>query len=134
MYIRNETHLSQLCIIQYDAKRIGELNYILNEDYAEIGIKIWDTSYQNNGYGKSLLKMLINFLFTDKKINNALSLKKIKLDTNLNNKRAQHVYEEIGFKKVATNIDAWKDQLGNLQSSIDYELSRDDYKKLYGKK
>lgn len=33
--------------------------------------------------------------------------KKIILDTNLNNTRAQHVYEKLGFKKVRVKIRAW---------------------------
>jgi RimJ/RimL family protein N-acetyltransferase len=56
-----------------------------------------------------------------------MGYKKIIIDTNLNNIRAQHVYEKLGFKKVRTNIDSWKNQLGDLQSSVDYELLKEDY-------
>lgn len=49
------------------------------------------------------------------------------LDTNLTNTRAQHVYESLGFHKVRTNIDSWKDQLGRLQSSVNYELIEIDF-------
>jgi len=49
------------------------------------------------------------------------------LDTNLNNLRAQHVYEQLGFVKVRTNIDCWQNQLGELQSSVDYELTEDGF-------
>ena len=52
---------------------------------------------------------------------------KIVLDTNLTNTRAQHVYESLGFHKVRTNMNAWKDQLGRLQSSVDYELAEKDF-------
>jgi len=65
--------------------------------------------------------MLINDLFKD------LGYKKIVLDTNLNNLRAQHVYEKLGFQKLRVNVDAWKNQLGELQSSIDYELVEKDF-------
>ena len=41
--------------------------------------------------------------------------------------RAQHVYESLGFRKVRTNIDSWKDQLGRLQSSVDYELVENEF-------
>ena len=51
-----------------------------------------------------------------------MEYKRITLDTNADNKRAQHVYESLGFQKVRINIDSWKDQLGRLQSSVDYEL------------
>ena len=61
--------------------------------------------------------MLIGYLFDHE------GYEKIILDTNVKNTRAQHVYEKLGFKKVRTRIDAWKDQHGELQSSIDYELT-----------
>jgi RimJ/RimL family protein N-acetyltransferase len=64
--------------------------------------------------------MLINYLFTEMKV------EKIILDTNLNNTRAQHVYEKIGFRKTAVRINSWKDQLGALQSSVEYELKKED--------
>ena len=37
---------------------------------------------------------------------------------------AQHVYEKLGFKRVGVRVNAWKNQLGELQLSIDYELTR----------
>nr|WP_294484787.1 GNAT family protein [uncultured Anaerosporobacter sp.] len=68
-----------------------------------------------------MLSMLISDLFKD------LGYKKIVLETNLNNLRAQHVYEKLGFQKLRVNVDAWKNQLGELQSSIDYELMEKDF-------
>ena len=76
---------------------------------------------QNRGIGKLVLSLFIKGLFEE------LGYDKICLDTNLNNKRAQHVYEQLGFQKVRVNLDSWKDQLGNLQSSVDYELVRDTF-------
>ena len=52
---------------------------------------------------------------------------KIILDTNLTNTRAQHVYESLGFRKLRENIDCRRDQLGRLQSSVDYELDEKDF-------
>ena len=49
------------------------------------------------------------------------------LDTNLKNKRAQHVYERLGFTKLRVNENAWTDQLGEWQSSVDYELYPKDF-------
>ena len=57
-----------------------------------------------------------------------MGYEKIVLDTNLNNKRAQHVYESLGFRKLRVNMDSWKDQLGRWQSSVDYELIPEDFK------
>ena len=65
--------------------------------------------------------MLIESLF------NEMGYETIILDTNLNNTRAQYVYENIGFRKVAVNINSWKNQVGELQSSIDYALTKSEY-------
>ena len=77
----------------------------------EIGIKICETDCQNRGVGRTVLSMLIRHLFD-------AGFRKIILDTNLNNLRAQHVYEKLGFQKLRVNVDSWKDQLGRLQSSV----------------
>jgi len=127
---KNEIKLSQICIIEVENIRIGEMAFNIGKKFAEIGIKICEVSYQNQGYGKSLLRMLIDYLFTDEKINNVVKIEKIILDTNINNKRAQRLYEKLGFRKVATNVDAWKNQLGELQTSIDYEMPLEDYRKM----
>lgn len=123
----NESKRSQLCIIEADSRKIGELSFDIGSDYAKIGIKICVREFQNKGYGTKFLHMLIDFLFHDDTINRSTKIKRIILDTNLNNIRAQHVYEKIGFTKLAVHKDAWKDQLGNLQSSVDYELTREQY-------
>jgi len=105
-------------MIFYNNIPIGEMNYrSINEITCEIGIKICDPSYRNKGLGKIILSLFIEALF------NEFGFQKILLDTNLNNKRAQHVYEQLGFKKLRINLNSWKDQLGNLQSSVDYELT-----------
>lgn len=107
-------------IIFWKEIAIGEMNYHnLGNGTCEIGIKICDADSQNKGLGKIVLSLFIDGLF------NEFGYEKILLDTNLNNKRAQHVYEQLGFRRVRTNIDTWKDQLGNLQSSIDYELTKE---------
>jgi len=103
-------------IIEIDNMPVGEMSYRnIGNNTAEIGIKICNPKYQNNGYGTRLLSMFIKELFQ-------IGYKKIILDTNLNNTRAQHVYEKLGFRKVQTNIDSFTDQLGILQSSVNYEL------------
>jgi RimJ/RimL family protein N-acetyltransferase len=109
-------------IIEIDGKPSGEMNYRnKGNETAEIGIKICEFTKQDKGYGTKLLKMFINYLFKE------LKYKKIILDTNLNNKRAQHVYEKIGFNKIKTRENSWKNQLGELQTSIDYELLLNEY-------
>lgn len=119
--INSEDRNRRRIIIEIDGKAVGEMSYRLFDSTAEIGIKICDTSYQEHGYGTNALKLLIEYLYTSKDVD------KIVLDTNLNNTRAQHVYEKIGFLKTGIHMDAWKDQLGHLQSFVEYELTREDY-------
>ena len=108
-------------VIEESDRLIGECNYRnVADGVAEIGIKICETDCQNRGVGRKVLSMLIGWLFRN-------GYSKIVLDTNLANTRAQHVYESLGFRKVRTNIDSWKDQLGRLQSSVDYELVENDF-------
>ena len=110
-----------LMVIEENDRVIGECNYRnVSDGVAEIGIKICETDCQNRGVGRKVLSMLIGWLFRN-------GYSKIVLDTNLTNTRAQHVYESLGFRKVRTNIDAWKDQLGQHQSSVDYELVEKDF-------
>jgi len=82
-------------IIEINGEASGEMNYRnKGNNVAEIGIKICDFNKHEKGYGSKLLKMFMQYLFDE------LKYKKIILDTKLNNKRAQHVYEKLGFKKI----------------------------------
>ncbi len=110
-----------LMIIEVENKPIGECNFRLMDDLAEIGIKVCDQSYQNRGFGRRALNLMIRHVFNNPKIT------KVILDTNIKNKRAQHVYQELGFKLVNTRINAWQDQLGTWQTVLDYELLREDF-------
>lgn len=116
----NNTHMRLM--IEINNIAVGEMNYRnKGNGTAEIGIKICDFSKQNKGFGKILLSMLIFSLFND------MGYQKIILDTNVKNERAQHVYEQLGFKKLRVNKNSWKNQVGELQSSIDYELFQKDF-------
>lgn len=109
-------------IIEVDLVPIGEMSYKnIGKNIAEIGIKICNFEKQEKGYGSSSLKLLIKALFN-------LGYKKIVLDTNINNKRAQHVYEKLGFNKVGVRNDAFIDQLGISQTAVDYELNISEFK------
>lgn len=97
------------------------MNYrIIQNNKTEIGIKICNPHYHEIGLGRVILSLFIKELFN-------IGCKVIILDANVNNKRAQHIYEILGFKKIRVNTDSWKDQLGNLQSSIDYELIEENF-------
>lgn len=107
---------SHRMMIGYKEYTIGEMSYNEVDDItAEIGIKICDFAYQNQGNGTKLLKMLLGYL-------KEIGYKKVILDTNFNNQRARHVYTKLGFKEVAINKDAWLNDLNEPQTSVDYEL------------
>lgn len=120
-------------VIWYDGNRIGEMSYAnlgdsleetgedtIENRTADIGIKICNSTFQEKGLGKIVLSMLIRELFSR-------GYTKIVLDTNLKNKRAQHVYERLGFQKVNIRMDAWTDQVGEKQSAVDYELTKEHF-------
>lgn len=118
-----DTDLNRRLILDIDGVPIGEMNYrSIADGTAEIGIKICDYNEQDKGFGTVFLTMLINFLFEN------MGYHTIVLDTNAKNSRAQHVYENIGFRKVALHLNAWRNQLGEWQSSIDYELTRAEFR------
>ena len=126
--LEKDNHLNRRLIIELDNEPVGEMSYRTpKEKMAEIGIKICDTNQQNKGYGTEYLKMLMKHIFMSMEYN------RIILDTNLKNERAQHVYEKLGFRKTRIHVDSWRDQLGVLQSSVDYEINRAEYMDLYCK-
>ncbi len=120
--IEKDDNIRRRMIIELDGIPIGETNYSnVSEGIVEIGIKICDFSMHNKGYGKIILSMLIEYLFDE------LCYFKVILDTNVNNKRAQHVYEQLGFRKIRVRENAWMNQLGELQSYVDYELTKEQF-------
>jgi len=110
-------------IIELSGKPIGEMNYRnIGDKTAEIGIKICDFDEQNKGYGTILLSMFIDALFR------YYGYEKIVWDTNVKNTRAQRVYEtKLNATRLRVNENAWQDQLGEWQSSIDYEIKKSDW-------
>lgn len=124
-----EGKLSQLCIIEIDGKPIGELSYRIKDDNAAYpGWKICDFNYQNQGYGAKIILMLFEFIFTDDSINSKFPMEKIVWDTMIENERAQYVYEnKIGARKVGIRKDYWKDQTGRLRTSVEFEISKEEF-------
>ena len=117
--IKNYTDQHRVLMIEYKGKTIGEMNYEFSDDRCEIGIKICDSTYQEKGLGRVILTLFIEELFK-------MGAKTIFLTTNLNNKRAQHVYEKLGFKKIRIEYDSWTNQLGEKQSIVYYELKENE--------
>lgn len=108
-------------ILELDRIPIGEL---CTENHGngvnEIDIKICESQHQEKGIGRIALSMLIAHLLES-------GYAKIILDTNLKNTRAQNVYEKLGFCKLRVNYDSWTNQLGEKESSVDYELTADTF-------
>ena len=121
--LKNESDESfRHLIIEVSQNAVGEMSYRdRGQGIVEISIKICDFSLHNKGIGKKVLSMLISFLFKDMKY------EKIVLDTNLENRRAQHVYEQLGFRKSQILENSWKNQLGEPQSTVKYELCPDNF-------
>lgn len=108
-------------ILEYEKTPVGEMSFRnLGNGNVEIGIKICEKTHQEKGIGRKALSLLIQSLFR-------MGFQKIILDTNLENTRAQHVYELLGFRKTGVRMDSWRDQLGRLQSAVDYELTKEDF-------
>ena len=114
-------------IIEFDGAPIGEMNYRdLGGGRCEMGIKICEADMQNRGLGKVILSMFIEGLFRER------GYAVVCLDTNLNNLRAQHVYEELGFRRLRVCRNSFRDQLGVWQSSVDYELTPEEFRSFLG--
>ena len=111
-------------IVKNDGFSIGELsfhNLDLTNKSCEIGIKICELSEQGKGYGEEALRGFINYLFR------TYELHRIELDTLLENKRAQHLYQKVGFKVVGVKRDVWLDPEGNYRSAVVMDLLKNDF-------
>lgn len=108
-------------MLEFSGTPIGEMNYRnAGGGACEIGIKICIPDFQEKGIGRRALSLMIRALFER-------GYTRICLDTNLTNTRAQHVYELLGFQKTKIRRDSWRDQLGRLQSAVDYELTAEQF-------
>lgn len=113
---------SRRFIIEYRGIPIGETGYgNVGNQTAEIGIDICNATMQERGLGRIILSMLFTELF------NNLGFERIVLDTNMGNKRAQHVYELLGFRKVRVRQNAYPNDQGIWQTAIDYALQKRDF-------
>lgn len=122
----NRTHL---LIIESEGLPIGEMNWRREEsDHAEIGIKICESNRQEKGFGSRLIAMLCRDLFANR------GIARITLDTMLENQRAQHVYEKLGFVKTGVQENCWRDQTGRLRTAVDYQLLPQQLRLPFGEK
>lgn len=130
---QNERRLGQLCIVEIGGAPVGEASFWITGNEAEIGIKICRPDCQNKGYGTRVLFLLLDYLFHDEVLSQKVRIERVIWDTNRNNKRAQHVYDKIGARRIAVVENCWTDQLGVRQSRVDYEMTRDRFEKLTGR-
>ena len=122
----NRTHL---LIIESEGLPIGEMNWRREEsDHAEIGIKICESDRQEKGFGSRLIAMLCRDLFANR------GIARITLNTLLENQRAQHVYEKLGFVKTGVRENCWRDQTGKLRTAVDYQLLPQQLRLPFGEK
>ncbi len=105
---------------------VGEMSSSFKDDATGvIGIKICEAAAQGKGLGPDALKTLMAHVLFD------LGAARIELDTMVENTRAQHVYESLGFDRTAIKKDAWTDQLGRKRTSVEYRITKDAFKKLH---
>jgi len=116
--MNQDVQKEQLLMILYQDVSIGEMHYKIDQNGANIGIKICDFSYHQKGIGTLAIQCLNEYLFDH------LGVKRVYLDTNIHNIAAQKTYEKIGFNKIGMRKDVFIDQLGQPQSCYDYELTK----------
>lgn len=126
----NRAGVREQLIAECGGRPIGELYYrsILAAEgaapvppTAEIGIKLCEADSRDKGYGKLLLSLLIRELFR-------MGFTAIVLDTNPDNARARQVYHRLGFVQAGLILNNWRDQLGQLQSTVYYRLEPEQFR------
>ncbi|MCL2636913.1 MAG: GNAT family N-acetyltransferase [Oscillospiraceae bacterium] len=100
-------------VIEVGDKAIGEMNcHNMGCKTAQISIEIHDPALRDKGYGTRFLSMLIEELFMN------LGYERIILDVDLDNHRARHIYEKLGFKVTGIKEES---------NVADYELTKENY-------
>ena len=92
---------------------------------AELGIAIHNPANHSKGYGTDTMRCLLKFGF------NVLNLHRIELWVMEYNKRAIHVYNNVGFKEVGRKREAHFLQ-GVYHNIIVMDILEDEFRKIYG--
>ena len=109
-------------IIEIDGKPIDEMTYRNMDGAAEPGIKIFDFSARDKGYGTKLLMFFIDALFR------YCGYERVILGTDLKNERAQHVYEKkLGFRRLGVQRNVSRDESEYYASVVYFEMSKADW-------
>jgi len=92
-----------------------------------LGIFIGDKKYHNQGYGTESLEVILNYGFKTLKLN------RIRLGVFENNKKAQKVYQKIGFKKEGVEREkVFKNN--RFINSILMSILKSEWEEKHGKK
>ena len=115
-----------LWIILHRGTPIGESSWqLVDSATARCGWKICEADYQNRGLGPRVIRMTLSWLFSDEGLRARHPITSVIWDTNLNNTRAQLVYEhKIGAERLGVRENSWQDQRGVWQSAVDYRVTR----------
>lgn len=118
-----------LWLILWEGRAIGESAYrVLADNTVECGWKICEAAYQNRGMGTQAIRLTLRHYFTDPGFRARHPVTAAVWDTNLNNLRAQRVYEQkIGARRMGVRENCWQDQRGTWQSAVDYRLEREAF-------
>ena len=114
--ILNETN-TYACILELDSKPIGYVQFyeidvkqkkkfelLQNELIYGIDMFIGETSEWNKGLGSKYLRLLVKWIFKNKNPAHII------IDPRVENTRAIHAYEKVGFTKVRviSNYEIWE--------------------------
>ena len=123
-YMKTRNNSVRCAIINDDSDEIIGLVSLMNIDHinqcAEFHIMIGSQENQNQGAGTFAVNAMLNHAFMN------LNLHRVYLSCNVNNNRAQHVYEKIGFIREGLRRKA-RFKNGKFIDVIDYGILREDY-------
>lgn len=101
-YHHNNPHIYGINVLRINNEFVGFIAYhiknLKNSPYGWIDAVAIENNFRNKGYGKILVKNVIEQLYT-------MGTRSIGLVTQINNIPAQHLYEAIGFKKTMCEDD-----------------------------
>lgn len=111
------------CAVLSDGEIIGLVSLMninhMNQS-AEFHIMIGSTQNQNKGAGTFAVQAMLEHAFMN------LNLRRVGLSCNMNNTRAQHVYEKAGFVKEGVKRKA-RFKNGEFIDVIQYAILRDEF-------
>ena len=123
-YMRSRQNTIRCAIVCEDEDKIRGLVSLTGIDFinqsAELHIMIGDTDNQNRGMGTFAVQAMVEHAFYN------MNLHRISLEVLADNKRAQHVYEKVGFiREGVARQGVFKN--GRFVDLMQYAILREDY-------